>query len=153
MRWISKQYKRKEYTLEQSKSQVTTVASVRLDVLDLAAIAYIYDQLKVEYTSRSNLLGIAFHQYTQLLKEVFEESGKQSASFDSPQQAIDYLCLHKRLKIGEVKVGKVDFQEQLKEGLKVSIGELDPSIRAQELMEETGESVNEKGIPKHLQKK
>jgi len=138
--------------VEEVKTQVSTVVSVRMDVIDLATISYIYDQLKVEYTSRSNLLGIVAHQYTKLLKEVFEESGKQSVEFDSTQQAVDYVQLHKRLKVKEVKIGKEAFQEQLKKSVKIALSELDPSIRAKELLEETEEPLSEEGIPKHLQK-
>lgn len=138
--------------MQETEQQVTTVLSTRLDVLDIATIAYIYDQLKIEYTSRSNLLGISIHQYAKTLKEVFKETGKEPVSFESPQQAVDYLCLNKRLNIKEVKVGQTAFQEQLKKQVRINLGELDTSVRAKELMDEVEEKVDEKGIPEHLQK-
>jgi len=139
--------------VEESKPQVSTIVSVRMDVVDLATISYIYDQLQVEYTSRSNLLGIAIHQYVSILKDVFEGDGKRSVDFENTQQAVDYVQLHKRLKVKEVKVGKQAFQEQLKQSVRIKLSELDPSIRAQELLKETEESVDEVGIPEHLQER
>ena len=125
----------------------TLIFSVRADIRDMATIVQGFDILRVIYTSKSSVIGLALSYFAESLAKSLLEDKQVDIRVKSTEEAENILRTNPRVDFGSLRISNINTLSTILQKVKEEEGFVptsDIEDRAQELMKDIEGSEQQK---------